>query len=167
MYSLLKIPHAILLTFIDFFLTSNKNKTENLKNASSKRGSKETQLESGGGGGARILYSCWSHQWAATLAALGTKAIDALHMSNIALISNTRDTTNYSIRFICKIVYFGMNFSLVKTYFSIQRGSRGPRKVGLSSQPWIPSRIEVFPGKIANRSAEIPFISLTILLKDS
>lgn len=56
MYSLLKIPHAILLTFIDFFLTSNKNKTENLKNASSKRGSKETQLESGGGGGGREFF---------------------------------------------------------------------------------------------------------------
>lgn len=54
-----------------------------------------------------------------------------------------------------------------KPYFSIHRGSRGPRKVGLSSQPWIPSSILAFPGSNANKSADTPLIILTILFNDS
>ena len=55
----------------------------------------------------------------------------------------------------------------MKTYFSIQRGNRGPLKVGLSSQPWMPSSILAFPGSSANKRADTPLISLTILFKDS
>jgi len=54
-----------------------------------------------------------------------------------------------------------------KNYFSIQRGKRGPRKVGRSSQPWIPSSILAFPGSSANTRAETPLISLTVLFNDS
>jgi len=52
-------------------------------------------------------------------------------------------------------------------YLSIQRGRRGPRSAGLSSQPLMPSKMLPFPGNSVNKSADIPFMNLAMLFSDS
>lgn len=51
------------------------------------------------------------------------------------------------------------------THSSIQRGSRGARKVGRSSHPCTPSITVVLPGSTARINAENPLMSFTVLLK--
>src|SRR4051812_31989372 len=92
------------------------------------------------------------------------RSTNASEKNSSHIVSHSRIMKNY-IQTIQQPKRSAKNW--ISVHLSIQRGRRGPRNAGLSSQPLTPSKMLAFPGKSVNKSADIPFINLAILFNVS